>query len=106
VIKPSKMTIVTSRPRMIRNCSSGHGGSSIVVQVVVALEALRRARWMIPVGWIAVGARHARRAAAALTLAVPGEIIVRLAHPPGVLASGALHCTPQDRRLSHHQASH
>jgi hypothetical protein len=60
---------------------------------------------MILVGWIAVGARHARRAAPARMLAVPGETIVRLANPVGVAAAGALHCTPQDRPLSHHSAA-
>src|SRR5262245_5015487 len=56
---------------------------------------------MILVGWVARWARHARRAAAARVLAVPREIVVRLAHPPDVAAAGALHFTPQDRRLSH-----
>jgi hypothetical protein len=60
--------------------------SSVVVQAVVALEAPRRARRMILVGWIAVGARHARRAAATLVLAVPGEIVVRLAHDVGSMS--------------------
>jgi hypothetical protein len=56
---------------------------------------------MILVGWVARWAGHARRAAAACMLAVPGEIVVHLADPIGVAAAGALDCTPQDRRLSH-----
>src|SRR5262245_53818796 len=59
---------------------------------------------MILVGWIARRARHACAATAALMLAIPRKIIVRLAHPVGVAAAGALHCTPQDRPLSHRAA--
>src|SRR5262245_18989366 len=60
---------------------------------------------MILVGWIARRTRHPRRAAPALVLAVPGEIVVRLAHPTSVATAGALDCAPQDRSLSHASAA-
>src|SRR5262245_48363564 len=60
---------------------------------------------MILVEWVARRARHPRRTAAALVLAVPGDIIVRLADPIGVAAAGALHFAPQDRPLSHYPAA-
>src|SRR5262245_2843569 len=75
-----------------------------VVRALVALEAPRRARRLILVGWVAVGARHARRATAARMLAIPRDIVVHLADPIGVAAAGALHCAPQDRRLRHRAA--
>src|SRR5262245_21993460 len=69
------------------------------------MEAPRRARRMILVGWIARRPRHPRRAAPALVLAVPREIVVRLAHPTSVATADALDCAPQDRPLSHHSAA-
>jgi hypothetical protein len=45
---------------------------------------------MISIGWIARRTRHARRAAAAGMLAVPREIVVRLAHLTSVVAAGEL----------------
>src|SRR5262245_50781686 len=78
---------------------------SFVRALVIEHKALGRARRTIPVGWIARRTRHPRRAAPALVLAVPREIVVRLAHPTSVATAGALDCTPQDRPLSHQSAA-
>jgi hypothetical protein len=88
-----------------RSLYQGIGGdTSIVPQAFDASEARRGPRRVISVGRVAVGARHPRRPAVARVLAVPGEIVMRLADPIGVAAAGALHCTPQDRRISHRGA--
>src|SRR5262245_19796585 len=69
----------------------------LVVQTVVAYEARRQPRRVVGIGDIA---RRTRHAGAMATLVVHGAIVVRLAHPSGVTATGADH-----HRLGRHSCS-